>query len=292
MKQFRIISTFVLAAALSFAMFGCASNDYKPELKNATVATPTIGENGTLRVGVNTARSPLAGMGNDKIIGIDVDIAAAIADELGLKLSIVDVGTTPASAIAQGKVDIVLGIDSSDSYDDVWLSKEYLPTGVALFALEDSSAAIPKAGDNVKIAAQTSSKSAWAITNLYGDAALSSTQDLASAFDSLASKDVDFLASDAIIGMYAANRHDMNVKIVALLQSPSGYCVGVAKDNADLQKIVSDTLTNLMSNGTINVIEEKWLGDPLDLQGIPNAGDTRSSSSSSAASSSSELEAA
>lgn len=287
MKRFRIIGTFALAAALCFAMFGCASNDYKPELKSATVTSPTIGENGVLRVGVNTAKSPLAGMGNDKIIGIDVDIAAAIADELGLTLSIVDVGTTPANAIEQDKVDIVLGIDSSDSYDDVWLSEEYLPTGVALFALQDSAADVPKAGDDVKIAAQTSSKSAWAITNLYGDSALSSTQDLASAFDELDSGNADFLASDAIIGMYAANRHGVDVKIAALLQSPSGYCVGVAKKNTDLQKAISDSLTKLMTNGTINVIEEKWLGDPLDLQDVPNVGDTKSSSSSSSAASSS-----
>ena len=89
----------------------------------------------TLRVGVNTENPPLAGMGSGKIIGIDVDIAAALADELGLKLSVVDVGSDPAGALANGTVDVVLGIDDSASDGDFWRSASYLPTGIALFAL-------------------------------------------------------------------------------------------------------------------------------------------------------------
>ena len=83
-------------------------------------------------------------MGSGKIIGIDVDIAAALADELGLKLSVVDVGSDPAGALANGTVDVVLGIDDSASDGDFWRSASYLPTGIALFALTPTRAFPPR----------------------------------------------------------------------------------------------------------------------------------------------------
>ena len=90
-------------------------------------------------MGVNTENPPLAGMGNGKIIGIDVDIAAALADELGLKLSIVETGSDPAAALANNEADIILGIDNASAEGDFWMSPSYLPTGIALFALRQIS---------------------------------------------------------------------------------------------------------------------------------------------------------
>ncbi|WP_251212029.1 substrate-binding periplasmic protein [Adlercreutzia murintestinalis] len=271
MKCVRIAAAVVLSIMMTMALAGCASNDYKPELGSPQVEPPTIGEEGTLRVGVNTSKSPLAGMGNDRIIGIDVDIAAALADELGLKLSLEDVGTSPDTALEEGSVDIVMGIDKSDSDAGFWLSAEYLPTGVAVFATEGSNAAVPKKDDGSKIAAQVSSKSAWAVTNAFGDSALESANDLSSAISELASGQVDYLASDAVIGMYAANRAGTPVEIVALIDSASGYCIGASSENIALQSAVADALSTLLNNGTIGVIEQKWLGSLLDLSTTPTA---------------------
>lgn len=95
-RSFVAVAFAALLAVGLFGLAGCTgSGTYQPELKSAEVAPPVIGEEGTLRVGVNTENPPLAGMGSGKIIGIDVDIAAALADELGLKLSVVDVGSDP-----------------------------------------------------------------------------------------------------------------------------------------------------------------------------------------------------
>ena len=103
-RRILVMAAAAALACMALALCGCnGSNNYQPSLKEATVAPPVIGEEGTLRVGVNTENPPLAGMGSGKIIGIDVDIASAIADELGLKVSIVDVGSDPASFIADRK---------------------------------------------------------------------------------------------------------------------------------------------------------------------------------------------
>lgn len=256
----------VLAASFALVGTGCSGSNYEPELKDPTVTTPTIGQAGTLRVGVDTNKSPLAGKGNDKIIGIDVDIAAAIADDLGLKLSIVETGSDPQAAIDEGRVDIVMGVDGSETDAGFWLSSEYLPTAIALFAKSPNEAP-PIKGSGEKIAAQVSSKSAWAVTNEYGSA-LETATNLGDAFNQLESGKVKYVAADAIIGLYAAHRQGVDASIIALMSKPSGYCVGVALSNTALQSTISDTLKTLTSNGIIDVIEKKWLGASLNLNDL------------------------
>lgn len=264
-KAFAAIASMALVCALG----GCASQEeYAPPLGDPQVSPPAIGQADTLRVGVNTAKSPLAGRGSEKIIGIDVDIAAALADQLGLKVEITDIGTDADKALKEGTVDIVMGQETVEEAEGIWHSEQYLPTGVVLFAKEGSNAAVPTGAVTPTIAAQISSKSAWAVTNAFGEDALSSTNDLATAFADLSKGAVDFVASDAVIGMYAANLEGVPVEVVCLLDTASGYCVGVKSDNTELQEAIQAALQTINGNGVVGVIEDKWLGGAISLDGI------------------------
>lgn len=256
---------------------GCASDEeYTPELGTPQLSSPVIGEDGVLRVGVNTNNSPLAGKSGDRIIGIDVDIAAALADELGLALEVKDVGNNAADAIDADEVDVVLGIDSTSNEEGYWMSSQYLPTGVVLFDQAGSNLPAPSPDDDVQIAAQVSSKSAWAVTNTFGEEALVSANDLSSAFTDLGSGKVEYVASDAIIGMYAASRQGVDVEIAALLDTASGYCAMCSGDNAELQEAIGAAIDTLVANGVVDVIEDKWLGQTVNLNGVPKIAATSS----------------
>lgn len=289
MKRYKTLASCCMAvacmAALLAVLTGCSSQQsYTPPEKAATLSSPTIGKDGTLRVGVNTDNQPLAGQpeSSSKIVGIDVDVAAALADSFGLKLEIVDVGSDAESALKEGTVDIVMGIDKSDSSTSFWKSDAYLPTAVALFSTP-SNTQVPTNTAETKIAAQVSSKSAWAVTNEFDKAAFSTTNDLKSAFAELESGQVQYVAADAIIGTYAAHSAGYDVHIVALMQQAVGYGVGVSDANTDLKQAVSEALATLTSNGTIDVIETKWLGTALDLSSTPlTAGATKSTDASTA----------
>ena len=273
-KRFRIAVCLCAAFVLCFALAGCDSQKetYVPASKSPAVASPVIGEDGVLRVGVNTGNPPLAGLGTDKIIGIDVDIAAAIADELGLKLDVVDVGSDPAAALADGTVDIVMGIDISEADGSFWLTGSYLPTAVAIFSSQDG-VGVPVPGDGSTFAAQVSSKSAWAVGNEFGLEALNSKATLTDAFVALGAGEVLYAASDAIIGLYAAYSEGISVNIVALMTQPSGYAVGVSNVNAELQALIGEVVAKLSSNGVIDVIEKKWLGTAVDLATVSMIGE-------------------
>lgn len=269
-KAKALLAAALLAAAASLACLGgCSGGGYTPPTPTPTLASPTIGQDGVLRVGVNSDTAPLAGKpsGSDRVIGIDVDMAAALADRFGLKLEIIDVGSDLESALAGGTVDIVMGVDRSDSHS-FWVSDSYLPTAVALFGLA-SETEVPASDAAIKVAAQASSKSAWAVTNEFANAELTSTDDLRSALDDLQMGAVQYAAADAIIGTYAIHSAGMDAHIVALMQQPGGYGVGVSDGNAELKQAVSDAVVALNGNGVGGVIQSKWLGSALDFTNVP-----------------------
>lgn len=254
-----------VALCAAVAMTGCSSSEtYVPAGKDPVITVPTIGEEGVLRVGVNASNPPLAGTptSSDRIVGIDVDVAATLADELGLKLEIIDVGTSPVDALEQGEVDIVMGIDESNTDASVWKSDPYLPTATALFSV---SASVPTEGSTPTIAASVSSESAWAVTNAYGDEALEASTNLTEAFETLASGSVDYVAADAVNGIYASYANDFGAQVIALFERAGGYTIGVLDSNSALKQAVSDALDAIMSGGLVSVVETQWLGASIDL---------------------------
>lgn len=270
----------VLVVGAMMPLVGCSSETYTPADKTPTISSPTIGKDGVLRVGVDANSSPYAGTTSSGIVGINVDIAAAIADDLGLKLEVVDYGTDPQGALEAGTVDIVLGIDKSDTKLSFWVSDAYILSGVALFSTTEG-ASLP-AGSSNKIAAQASSMSAWEVNQQFGEESLVSAADLKTAFSDLASGTVSYVAADAVIGTFAAQQNDVKAFVVGVMQDPSGYGIGVLDDNTDLKQIISDTLVKLQNNGMIDLIEVKWLGVDMDISALPK---TVSSASSSEATS-------
>ncbi len=299
MKQFKRFFVACVAACAVVAMValcGCSSNEstYTPATKTPVVSKPTISEDGVLRVGVNSddGNAPLAGTtGKQKTVGIDVDMAAAIADEMGLKLEIVNVGNNASTALSAGTVDIVMGVNKSDSSNTFWTSDAYLPTSTALFALSSSGLSTPQNAASTTIAVQVQTNSAWAVANEFDAATVTSSDSLKSAFEALSSNSVQYVAADAVSGTYLANSNGISVKPVALLQAASGYAVGVLDGNTQLKQAISTAISTITSNGTSTVIQKKWLGTVLDFSGLKvlsttsTTNKTDSSSDSSATSS-------
>ncbi|MEG0776770.1 MAG: transporter substrate-binding domain-containing protein [Raoultibacter sp.] len=269
-RRIMLIFSCTLALCVVFSLCGCAGQSYTPPVKTAKVDTPIIGEKKTLRVGVDAQNPPFAVQVSGKIVGLDVDIAAALADELGLSLKVVDVGGDPEGALSKGDVDIVMSLDKANTTLTCWLSDPYIQTAVALFA-PSSTSTVPVAGSLPAplVAAQTSSMSAWEVNNQFGDAALVASNDLKTAFTSVETGSAAYVAADAAIGSYVAHTNNIDVHIVALMKQVSGYCVGVAKTNTDLSAAVSEALKTITTNGVVSVVESKWLGSVLDLTKVP-----------------------
>ena len=223
-----------------------------------------------LHVGVNASAAPLAGQNSSgDLVGFDVDLAAALADALGLKVEVTDVGANGASALSQGNVDIVLGVEQDSSSASVWESDPYLQTGIALFAA-DANAQVPTKESAPKIAVQTSSTSSWLAENEFGAEALVRVNGLADAFKALGGQ-AQYAAADAVRGTYVLSDDSLGVdaSIIALMQQPSGYCVALLDSNSQLKQAVADALSSITDGGLMTVLEKKWLGVEWDLSDVP-----------------------
>lgn len=266
----RLVMALVAMCMASFMVFvlsGCQSSTYTPTKNQSTIKSSALVQEGTLTVGVNASNPPFATQENGQIVGIDVDTAAALADQMGLDLKIVDVGTDPSSALSSKQVDIVMGIKKTDTSVDAWLSDTYLDTATALFS-NDADAGLPSTKKTTTIAAQANSASANLIINQFGSDYLSSTQDLASAFSNLDGGTVKYAAADAVIGSYLVHASNYSAQIVGLLDKPSGYCIGVRSSNTALKTEIANALGNIKDQGIMEVIEKKWFGTALDLSSI------------------------
>ena len=256
-------------ACASLVLAGCQAENYTPPSKEQTVSDAALATPGVLRVGVNAASAPLAGKSSSSssIVGIDADVAAFIADELGCKVELVDVGNDPVTAFGSGTIDMALGVDASEDETGYWRSDPYIQTGVALFGAADETS-VPTVDSKPQIAAQESSKSSWRVKNLFGDDSLLAQDDLKSAFLALDGGTVRYTAADAVIGTYVSHTNGFDDKIVALLQDAGGYCAAVPETNAELQSAAASAVKTLVSGGMIDVIESKWLGSPLQLSNV------------------------
>ncbi len=272
-----LVVSLVMALGMALALAGCSSGGYTPQTKDQSVSDSALKSSGTLRVGVNASNAPYAAESSGSIIGIDVDIAAALADEMGLKLELVDVGSSADTAFTKENVDIVMGVTKDNAA--YWKSDAYLSSGVALFSLTQGAQA-PTSSGSFTVAAQSSSMSAWAVSDHYGESCLKSSTDLQSAFESLKTGAVNYVAADSTIGEYVIHTSSMQAYPIALLQEPSSYSVAVASTNTVLQQAVSQALTTLRTGGVIDVIQGKWLGSQPSLSSLKVVESTKQSSSS------------
>lgn len=270
----RLIAV-TLALALAFAMAGCKQEPEEPALE-PQIAPPVIGTAGVLKVGVDLNYPPFAGIDEDQNAGIDVDVAAAIAERLGLKVELIDIKPNEmAAALNEGTVDVMLGgISITDAVlADASTAGSYLIDGAGIFSVvaTDSVATTLTAADlpGKRIAAQKESPAFWTLEADYGEGYATGYATLKEAFDALAAGNADIVIGDAAVGAYIARDFE-NVAFVGQFGAAQPLGVIVKKDAVELEAAIRGALDALAADGTLDTIRSKWLGDLPALE-VPAA---------------------
>ncbi|MDR1421748.1 MAG: transporter substrate-binding domain-containing protein [Coriobacteriales bacterium] len=234
-------------------------------LGSPKVAPPAIATEGVLRVGVDSSHAPFAVLSDDDVLtGIDIDIAAALADDLGLRLELVDmIGQDASTLLSEGSIDVIMDIRADDLTAPVAAQVgPYLVDGPAIFTvgLSNTAGSFDLATLNgMRVSAYEGSLSAWQIGELYGEDWVDTYPTLNEAFDALNSGTVSYAAADAVIGSFLAVTYD-NIDCVALLTDPSGIYMGVGISNLELLDTLQGSLRAIRDNGVLGVITNMWLG--------------------------------
>ncbi|UJF16365.1 transporter substrate-binding domain-containing protein [Jeotgalibaca sp. MA1X17-3] len=196
--------------------------------------------------------------GKDEIVGFEIDIAKAIAEEIGVELVIKDMdfdGLIPA--LTTGKVDIVLaGMNptpkraESVDFTDVYISQK----DVVLIRKEDADKYTSKESlTDAKWATQKSTIQEDFIKEEFADSYLQSVGKWGTAILSLNTKKVDaILMVDNTAGRYADENENLMIAELDIESSPNEAAVAVAKDNGSLLAKVNEIIDEMKASGDID----------------------------------------
>lgn len=270
-RSARIVLVLIMTAVLALSA-GCKT---APDAQRSPVVeAPAIGKSGVLRAGIDLSTAPYGGVDQGREAGIDVDVAAALADRLGVELEIVDVAPSQATtALAQGDVDIVLSVPFAETAATGLSSAgTYLSQAPGFFVSVDGTASVEPSltietltAD--KIAVQAESPAYWALRYELGEGALQPFDSLKAALEAVSKGEAEVAAGDALVGIYLTRQVD-GIAFAGQVEPAGLLAVVTSESNVELADIVRKTLDELAADGVLDTIRTKWLGGLPDLVGI------------------------
>ncbi|MGE4352898.1 MAG: ABC transporter substrate-binding protein [Oscillospiraceae bacterium] len=216
----------------------------------------------------NAAFPPYEYYEGDQIVGIDAEIAQAIADKLGLELKIEDMEfDSIITAVQTGKADIGLaGMTVTDERLEAVDFTENYATGVQVIIVKDDSP-IASVDD---LFAEGSNYTVGVQRNTTGD--IYTTMDLedtglatidrysrgADAVMALKTGKVDCVVIDNEPAKVFVSQNE-GLKILNTEYITEDYAGAMSKDNPDLYEAVNNALKALISDGTVQSIIDKYI---------------------------------
>ena len=223
----------------------------------------TTVEDGKLHMATNAAFPPYEMVADDgSFEGIDVEIAGKIAEKLGLELVVddMDFGSVITSVQA-GKSDIALaGLTVTDERkENVDFSDTYA-TGVQTVIVPiDSDIETIDDLQGKLIGCQESTTGYIYCSDDYGEDMVTAFPNGANAVQALLSGKVDAVVIDSQPAQEFVAQNAGKLKMLDTEYVTEDYAIGVSKDNAALRDAVNNALKELIDDGTVQSILDKYI---------------------------------
>lgn len=237
-----------------------ATEDTGSDTQQSETAENT--EGGVLRMGTNATFPPYEYVDeNNEVAGIDADIAAAIAEKLGMELEITDMAfDSLIPALQSDTIDIVLAGMTVDPEraEQVNFTDSYA-TGVQVIIVpEDSDIASPDDLEGKNIGVQTGTTGDLQCTDAYGQEFVKQFDNGPLAVAALLNGQVDCVVIDnePAKNYVAANE---GLKILDTAYADEDYAAAIAKEDTELFEQVNAAIQELKEDGTIASIIEKYI---------------------------------
>ena len=230
----------------------------KREARQQKIPDSLLHTAGVLTVGLRTqsVTAPMiAASAGGTLQGIDVEIASALADQLGVDVKFVSV-SGPVDGLQAG-CDIVMDVRSGEDSTSTLISG-YAESTTALFhkGSETNITADSLSGKTVGV--QTGSLSERAMGQVLTGMSVQGFSNLNEAFDALENGSIDYVACDAYAGAYLAANKD--ITMVGVVDVPTTIGISVDTSNQTLATQIQKALTVIQTNGVEAVIRNKWVG--------------------------------
>ena len=192
--------------------------------------------------------------------GIDVEIATAIAEKLGLELDILDMDFDSALlAVQQGKSDIVMaGVTVNEDRLLVMDFTDSYATGVQVVIVkEGSNVTMDNMGEGL-IGTQRGTTGNLYCTDDYGEEHVVAYDDGFTAVQALMNGQVDCVVIDNAPAQEFV-KNNAGLTILDTEYAVEDYAIGLNKGNTALLDAINGALAELISDGTVQSIVDKYI---------------------------------
>ena len=254
MKKFLAV---LLAALMICISFVACSSEKKSDDTNTDANTQE-----TLTMATNADFPPYEYKEGDKVVGIDAEVAQAIADKLGMKLEIVDTKFDAIiPGVQSGKYDMgMAGMTVTPEREQSVAFSDSYATGIQSIIVKQGSAikSVDDLSEKTKIGVQLGTTGDIYAKDDFGDEAVQEYDKGADAVQALIAGKIDcvIIDNEPAKSFVAANE---GLEILKTSYAEEDYAICFKKDNTELQTKVNDALKELIADGTLQKIVNKYI---------------------------------
>jgi polar amino acid transport system substrate-binding protein len=230
----------------------------------------SIAESGVLRVGIDPTFPPFALAKGAEIEGLDVDLARALAEEVGLEAQFTYFGYDGLyDALATGQVDMLISalVIAPERTKDVAYSDAYFDAGQFL-VMPEASTGIAGMEDLIGRALAVELGALGHVEALEWQGRLSNltVQTYGSpdeALAAVAAGEADAALVDSVSGRLFLRARDENKPRLVIQPkpvSPEPFAAATRIGDRILQRELNAALERLVADGRLDVIIDRWLG--------------------------------
>ena len=255
------LTALMLSSAMMLSLAACGGSASTDTASSEAAELTTVNA-GKLTMSTNAAFPPYE-MTTDSgdFEGIDIDVAAAVAEKLGLELQIDDMDFDAALLAAQnGKSDMVMAgvtvtderlkvMDFSDTYAE-GIQSIIVPEGSDIANVDDLS--------GKAIGTQRGTTGYIYCTDDFGEDNVIAYDDGLTAVQALNNGQVDAVVIDNAPAK-AFVEANPGLKILDTAYAQEDYAIGVAKGNTALLDAINGALEELEADGTLQAIVDKYI---------------------------------
>ncbi len=264
----------VLAVITSLILAACQGESSTPSTYDQVL------ENGSVRIGVRNDNPPMSFVdGDGNWVGFDIDLAQAMADQLGVDLELVVVdGTTRITFLQNGEVDMsVASMNHTRSRDDsIDFTITYFWDNQSFLIRKDTYSSIDELiGQTVAANAGSSAIPSWQeyVADNGGPAPdIVEFDDKLAAMQALRDGAVEGYTEDNIT-MLSLAAGDPNLELLPGGHNPVQFGIGVPVNDSLWRDQVNYALQELWKDGTYAEIYDRWFVGPDKILDLPLGGE-------------------
>ena len=244
----------LLSAMLLLALAACGEQSQTPD----DTQEPAV-----LHMATEGTFPPYEYYDNGQLVGIDIEVAGAIAEKLGMTLETTDIAfDSIIPGVQAGKYDIgMAGVTvSEERLQQVNFSDSYA-TGVQVVIVKEGGKvqSLDDMADAI-IGTQSGTTGFIYASSDFGDDHVKSFTKTTDAVEALKNGQVDcVLLDNAPAEALVDANPDAGLSILETAYTVEDYAIAINKENTDLQAKINAALAELVADGTLQSIIDKYI---------------------------------